>query len=312
MAPPHISTTRSAPRIAVPEEREQSLERESLDVAQRAASPARPAWRGRAGGRAGARARRRRASDALRRARRAAIRPRLRLLELRGDADQQVLAVVGRDELDADRQAVGGPVQRQRDRRLAGGVEGQGEGGERGGPEPRGRAGRAARAGSGRAAAAARAGSGVSRRSKPLSHHAATPPRVAVQPVDRSRGAAAPGRRVRASASAQLSGSTSSAVMRPAGVGRELCRASTPCWSRTWWRSGGRPRDRRARRERRRRRGARATPAALRVALDRRGHRVRMRDAEAARRARCERRCGAGPARRPTSSRYGRAGGGAE
>ena len=54
-----------------------------------------------------------------------AVRPRARLLELRGDAQQQVLAAVGGDELHADGQPVGRPVQRQRDRRLAGHVEGQ-------------------------------------------------------------------------------------------------------------------------------------------------------------------------------------------
>ena len=43
---------------------------------------------------------------------RRAVRPGLRLLELAGDADQDVLAAVGGDELHADRQALGGPVQR--------------------------------------------------------------------------------------------------------------------------------------------------------------------------------------------------------
>ena len=58
---------------------------------------------------------------------RAAVGPGPRLLELGGDADQDVLAAERRDELDADRQPVVGPVQRQRDRRLAGGVEERGE-----------------------------------------------------------------------------------------------------------------------------------------------------------------------------------------
>jgi hypothetical protein len=44
------------------------------------------------------------------------------LLELRGDAKQRVLARVGRDEVDPDRQAVGSPMERQGDRRLPGGV----------------------------------------------------------------------------------------------------------------------------------------------------------------------------------------------
>ena len=44
-------------------------------------------------------------------------------LELRGEAHQQVLAPVGGDELHADGKAVGGHVQRQADRRLAGDVE---------------------------------------------------------------------------------------------------------------------------------------------------------------------------------------------
>ena len=51
--------------------------------------------------------------------RRPALGPRLRLLQLRGHLQEQVLAAVGRHELNSDRQAVLRPVQRQRDRRLA-------------------------------------------------------------------------------------------------------------------------------------------------------------------------------------------------
>ena len=56
-------------------------------------------------------------------ARRHAVGPRGGLLELRGHPQQQVLAPVGGHQLDADRQTLHAPVQRQRDRRLAGGVE---------------------------------------------------------------------------------------------------------------------------------------------------------------------------------------------
>ena len=49
-------------------------------------------------------------------------------LELRGDAEQQVLAAEARHELHAHRQPVRRPVQRQRDRRMAGDVEGLREG----------------------------------------------------------------------------------------------------------------------------------------------------------------------------------------
>ena len=55
--------------------------------------------------------------------RRAALGPRPGLLELRRHPEEQVLAAVRGDELHADRQAVRGPVQRERDRRLAGDVE---------------------------------------------------------------------------------------------------------------------------------------------------------------------------------------------
>ena len=67
--------------------------------------------------------------------RRAPVDPRARRLELRGDAEQEVFATGGGDELHADRQAVG-PVQRHRHRRLAGHVERHGERGVgRGGEE---------------------------------------------------------------------------------------------------------------------------------------------------------------------------------
>src|SRR6266511_2700724 len=49
------------------------------------------------------------------------------LLELRGESDQEVLAAVRGGELDADGQAVLVPEQRERDGRLAGGVEQRGE-----------------------------------------------------------------------------------------------------------------------------------------------------------------------------------------
>ena len=58
---------------------------------------------------------------------RAAVGPRARGFELRGEAEQHVLAAVARDELHADRQPVVVPVQRQRDRGLAGQVERRGE-----------------------------------------------------------------------------------------------------------------------------------------------------------------------------------------
>ena len=87
-------------------------------------------------------------------------------------------------------------------------------------------------------------------------------------------------------------------------------RASTRCWSRTSWRSAGRRRDRRARRERRCRRGVRATPGPARPARPPRPPRPAPRRAGPARR--CARRCGGGPVGAPTSSRYGRAAGGAE
>src|SRR5256886_3741243 len=56
--------------------------------------------------------------------------PRARALELSRDADEQVLAPVGGAELDADREAVGAPVERERDGRLPDDVEGHGEGDE--------------------------------------------------------------------------------------------------------------------------------------------------------------------------------------
>ena len=49
-------------------------------------------------------------------------------LELGAEADEDVLATVGGDELDTAGQAVGGPAEGQRQRRLAGGVEHAGEG----------------------------------------------------------------------------------------------------------------------------------------------------------------------------------------
>ena len=55
-----------------------------------------------------------------------AIDPRSRLLELRGDTEQHVLAAVGARQLYADRQVVGVPVQRQGDRGLAGHVRERG------------------------------------------------------------------------------------------------------------------------------------------------------------------------------------------
>src|SRR5438132_649031 len=59
----------------------------------------------------------------LRRDRWPALGPGRRLLELRGEPHEHVLAAVPRDELDADRQPVGAPVQRQGDCGLAGHVE---------------------------------------------------------------------------------------------------------------------------------------------------------------------------------------------
>src|SRR5207249_566589 len=56
--------------------------------------------------------------------------PRARLLELGRDAEEQVLAPVGGAELNADREAVGAPVEGERDGRLPGDVEGHGEGDE--------------------------------------------------------------------------------------------------------------------------------------------------------------------------------------
>ena len=49
----------------------------------------------------------------------AAVGPRRGLLDLRGEAQQQILATVRCDELDADRQAVAREVRRQRNRRVA-------------------------------------------------------------------------------------------------------------------------------------------------------------------------------------------------
>ena len=52
-----------------------------------------------------------------------AVLPGLRLFELRGDAEQQVFAAVGGDQLYADRQSIVIPVQWQRDAGLARYVE---------------------------------------------------------------------------------------------------------------------------------------------------------------------------------------------
>src|SRR6266404_1796983 len=52
-----------------------------------------------------------------------AVGPGLRPLELTRDAEQDVFATVGGDELYADRQALGCPLQWEADRRLAAGVE---------------------------------------------------------------------------------------------------------------------------------------------------------------------------------------------
>src|ERR1700754_1869596 len=54
--------------------------------------------------------------------------PGFRLLELARDADQDVLAPVGGDELHAERQALGRPLQRQADHWLATGIERSSEG----------------------------------------------------------------------------------------------------------------------------------------------------------------------------------------
>ena len=56
--------------------------------------------------------------------------PRLRLFELSAHAQQHVLPRVGCDELGADGQAVGAPVERERDGGLPAHVEGKGEGDE--------------------------------------------------------------------------------------------------------------------------------------------------------------------------------------
>src|SRR5262249_22867948 len=64
---------------------------------------------------------------------RAARAPRGGLLDLGGAADEQVFAAVGRHERNADGEAVGGPVERKRDRRLASDVERLCEAGEGGG-----------------------------------------------------------------------------------------------------------------------------------------------------------------------------------
>src|SRR5262245_50186264 len=58
---------------------------------------------------------------------RLAMPPRRGLLELGGDTQKEILAAYCGDELDADGQVVGRPVQRQRDRRLAGDVPRHGE-----------------------------------------------------------------------------------------------------------------------------------------------------------------------------------------
>jgi len=62
------------------------------------------------------------------------VRPRRGLLHLAGHPDEQVLPAVGRDQLHADRQAGGRPVQREAHRRLAGRVELRGVGHEAGDP----------------------------------------------------------------------------------------------------------------------------------------------------------------------------------
>src|SRR5215510_4607607 len=70
--------------------------------------------------------------------RRTAVAPGPGLLQLAGEADQDVLAPPGRDELHADRELRGAPVQRQRDRRLAGQVLDRSEWNERQELVPRG------------------------------------------------------------------------------------------------------------------------------------------------------------------------------
>ena len=64
--------------------------------------------------------------------RRAAVAPRPRPLELRGDAEQRRLVGRPADQLDADRQAVVAPGERHRDGRLAGDVRDRRERRERG------------------------------------------------------------------------------------------------------------------------------------------------------------------------------------
>src|SRR4051812_16110013 len=56
--------------------------------------------------------------------------PGVSLLKLRGNTNKQIFSPVGRNQLDADRQPVSIPVQRQGNCRLAGDVERRREGNE--------------------------------------------------------------------------------------------------------------------------------------------------------------------------------------
>src|SRR5262245_43472974 len=135
MAPPHMSTTRWAPgspcqrNVSSPSSVNPSMWRSTGVTSTSCLASTRRRSSGRSTDAASS------AIDGSGMYGWAAIRPRHRLLKLRGDAEQEVLAAVRGDELDADREALGRPVQRQRDRRLSGGVEGEGEGREGGRPE---------------------------------------------------------------------------------------------------------------------------------------------------------------------------------
>src|ERR1019366_946338 len=67
-----------------------------------------------------------------------AVGPRIGLFELCSDADQLILSSVRGDELGANWQAIGGPMNGQRDRWLAGGVEYGSKGGQGHGAHDRG------------------------------------------------------------------------------------------------------------------------------------------------------------------------------